>query len=353
MGVSTVARSPRGFLPAYRRAGNVAALPPEWRAKRDAFVARHEAQVRQNRELLWTKDGAPTRRHLALAVWARSPDPGRLSAWLRREGFAGLGGGAGLDGMRATTKTECPLCGKLVYTHAITRAMYAHGTPGSRCPGSGRTASEVRVGSGKGIGGLGGRGELFYTDPVPEDVAALSRWDRPLIRVPLETELAKGAGATSHTQDVDYFGFVAILTPKAYRDLNPSPDLEAVHWRVAGMVKATQTGGVTFGIPAIYVEIAGAVSGGGAWTPDAPVRLRVTGHEGRHRARMVGTLSGWNAAMPVAVITRGVRARSLTPAMLAGAEILPDSRSIAHILAADQPVAVVRRFRLAGTWYGN
>ena len=64
LGVSEVARSPRGFLAAYRKAKTFAKLPDEWKRKRAGFIARHM-------ELL---DGdQPTRRHLALIMWAYSP----------------------------------------------------------------------------------------------------------------------------------------------------------------------------------------------------------------------------------------------------------------------------------------
>ena len=75
-GVSKVARSARGFLAAYKRAGgDPDRLSDEWDRKREAFLARHAAQMRG--EPLWEADGTPTRRHLALIVWAWSP--GRLN----------------------------------------------------------------------------------------------------------------------------------------------------------------------------------------------------------------------------------------------------------------------------------
>lgn len=77
-GVSEVARSPSGFLPAYKRAGSAAKLPDAWRKKREAFIARHMAQVEQRYEPLWGPDGWPTRRHLALIMWAYSPAAGKL-----------------------------------------------------------------------------------------------------------------------------------------------------------------------------------------------------------------------------------------------------------------------------------
>jgi hypothetical protein len=78
--VSAVARSPRGFMRAYEKAGTWARLDPWWKARRNAFVARHMAQVRQNGEKLWkpSKSGAlqPSRRALALLMWGFMP-PGR------------------------------------------------------------------------------------------------------------------------------------------------------------------------------------------------------------------------------------------------------------------------------------
>jgi hypothetical protein len=65
-GVSATARGPRGFFPAWRRAGyDPRRLPEEWRAKRAAFAARHLAQYLAH----------PTeRRALALMVWAVDVD---------------------------------------------------------------------------------------------------------------------------------------------------------------------------------------------------------------------------------------------------------------------------------------
>lgn len=76
-GVSAVARSPHGFLSAYRRAGgDPSKLSPYWRRRRDNFLARHEAQRSKNREGLYEPNGRLTRRHLALIAWAWSPAPG-------------------------------------------------------------------------------------------------------------------------------------------------------------------------------------------------------------------------------------------------------------------------------------
>jgi hypothetical protein len=91
-GVSAVGRSRRGFLTWYRRTrGRPAMMPEALQVERDGFVARHMAQLRnEGSGNGWEGEGsrsAPTRRHLALAVWAYSPSPRRLEAWLDREGF--------------------------------------------------------------------------------------------------------------------------------------------------------------------------------------------------------------------------------------------------------------------------
>jgi hypothetical protein len=78
LGVSEVARSERGFLTAYRKAGgSPARLSEWWRNRRDNFVKRHMAQLKAHGEPLWVA-GLPTRRHLALIMWAYSPTPSKL-----------------------------------------------------------------------------------------------------------------------------------------------------------------------------------------------------------------------------------------------------------------------------------
>jgi hypothetical protein len=66
-------------MTAYRRAGgDPNRLSEHWARKRDNFVSRHMAQVKAHGEPLW-QDGVPTRRHLALIMWAYSPSPARLA----------------------------------------------------------------------------------------------------------------------------------------------------------------------------------------------------------------------------------------------------------------------------------
>lgn len=78
-GVSAVARSSRGFLTAYKKAkGQVRNLSCEWRDKRRNFNARHVAQVKKNKEGLWRDDGLPTKRALALIMWAYHPEARKL-----------------------------------------------------------------------------------------------------------------------------------------------------------------------------------------------------------------------------------------------------------------------------------
>jgi len=84
-GVSEVARSPRGFLAAYRKAGGREnRLSDWWQNRRDNFVKRHMAQVKKRDEALWDDDGRPSRRHLALIAWAYTPDRVRLTRYLKR-----------------------------------------------------------------------------------------------------------------------------------------------------------------------------------------------------------------------------------------------------------------------------
>lgn len=65
LGVSLVARSPRGFLTAYKRAGgDHRRLSDYWIRRRDGFIARHLAQFRVDYGY---------RRWLALIAWAYMP----------------------------------------------------------------------------------------------------------------------------------------------------------------------------------------------------------------------------------------------------------------------------------------
>lgn len=65
LGVSEVARSPRGFLTAYKRAGgNRNNLSEAWRRKRHGFISRHLAQYKRGQY----------RRRLALIAWAYDPE---------------------------------------------------------------------------------------------------------------------------------------------------------------------------------------------------------------------------------------------------------------------------------------
>lgn len=77
LGVSKVARSPRGFLSAYKRAGgDPRRLSEYWRRRRDGFIRRHYAQVTKRHEKL-KRDGKYSRRALALIAWAWVPRGGR------------------------------------------------------------------------------------------------------------------------------------------------------------------------------------------------------------------------------------------------------------------------------------
>ena len=83
-GVSEVARMPTGFLGAYKRAGgDPDRLSMEWVVKREHFIRRHVANARANSEP-WFVKGKPTRRHLALLMWAYTPTPKKLAPYLAK-----------------------------------------------------------------------------------------------------------------------------------------------------------------------------------------------------------------------------------------------------------------------------
>ena len=88
-GVSAVARSPRGFVAAYKLAsGDWTAMGRDafsgelWETRRANFIARHMKQAKRGGEKFWTPSGFPTRRHLALIMWAYTPTPRRTAKWL-------------------------------------------------------------------------------------------------------------------------------------------------------------------------------------------------------------------------------------------------------------------------------
>jgi len=85
--VSEVARSPRGFLTAYKAVnGRSRDLDSYWVVKREGFVARHTAQVEVRGEPLFDVYGNPTRRHLAMIAWAFSPHPEKIANLAARLG---------------------------------------------------------------------------------------------------------------------------------------------------------------------------------------------------------------------------------------------------------------------------
>jgi len=98
-GVSEVARSRRGFMTAYKLAGGEPTLlgidhesGQHWTEKRRLFVNRHLGAARKREEKMWLKrkgEWIPSRRHLALIMWAYTPTPNRLGKWLRRRALEG------------------------------------------------------------------------------------------------------------------------------------------------------------------------------------------------------------------------------------------------------------------------
>lgn len=84
LGVSEVARSPRGFMTQYKIVnGKWESLDEYWQNRRNNFCARHLAQLENNNEDIWMVDKKtgltiPTRRHLALLMWAASPATSKM-----------------------------------------------------------------------------------------------------------------------------------------------------------------------------------------------------------------------------------------------------------------------------------
>ena len=90
-GVSDVARSHESPRAAYKLAsGDPYGMGRDrfsgqlWEDRRTNFIKRHVEQARRRREAFWTKSGHPTRRHLALMMWAYTPTPRKTLAWVNR-----------------------------------------------------------------------------------------------------------------------------------------------------------------------------------------------------------------------------------------------------------------------------
>lgn len=92
-GVGDVVRSPRGFLAAYRLAQgqpHVMGTDPysgeNWSVRRHKYIERLLAAMTKDKYPNgWDDRGQPTRRHLALMLWAYTPTPRRFAAWLKAQ----------------------------------------------------------------------------------------------------------------------------------------------------------------------------------------------------------------------------------------------------------------------------
>ncbi|MCH9837236.1 hypothetical protein K0U83_16340 [bacterium] len=91
-GVSSIARSGRGFLSAYRVVSGEPAMlgfdphsKKHWTEVRRLSVNRFLSAARKGGEKMWLQRGGtitPSRRHLSLIMWAYTPTPNRLKQWL-------------------------------------------------------------------------------------------------------------------------------------------------------------------------------------------------------------------------------------------------------------------------------
>jgi hypothetical protein len=89
--VSLVARGKRrsrqtkkGFLQVWLKKESLDTLATKntsWKERRNGFIKRHL----KARGALWLRNGSPSKKHLALIAWGYSPDPKRLSDWLKTQ----------------------------------------------------------------------------------------------------------------------------------------------------------------------------------------------------------------------------------------------------------------------------
>jgi hypothetical protein len=117
-------------------------------------------------------------------------------------------------------------------------------------------------------------------------------------------DVARGAGNIPNSQDIDYFGFVVMMTPSAFLSL-AAPVVE-VRESKASLVEGLRAGAVAIAPPFLKVDFDG---------DGAPV---VDGHEGRHRMLAIQEVAG-DIEIPVHIFPRGKRARDVTEEMVAKA----------------------------------
>ena len=115
----------------------------------------------------------------------------------------------------------------------------------------------------------------------------------------------RGHGSTPKQLDLDYFGFTRPMTPEEFRRLvPPGVSNPATPEFISGAIAA----GEAVCPPFLLVE----------WLEEDKV-WQINGHEGRSRS--VAAPAG--VPMPVSILPLGIRARHLTPDMLA-AGFLPE-----------------------------
>jgi|APSaa5957512622_1039677.scaffolds.fasta_scaffold28825_3 hypothetical protein len=137
-----------------------------------------------------------------------------------------------------------------------------------------------------------------------------------------------GIGNVPINSNVNYLGFVVWMRPSDYLALNPPLHDDgkdnAYRWILQQVIK-----GKPIAPPWIDVKIVPDArmeyeADNPARTTGEPTRLKVIGHEGRHRMTIVMDLCGDDVLVPVPVFMPKWRARDLSPHMLLGATIERD-----------------------------
>jgi hypothetical protein len=112
-----------------------------------------------------------------------------------------------------------------------------------------------------------------------------------------------GLGAVPNNQSVSYFGFVAEMSPSTFLSLVTQADRSEDASRLQQLIKKK----AALGAPFLTVKINES-----EWLAGEPLRVRVTGHEGRGRMVAIKQLQG-DAPVPVHFFVQGgVRARDLS-----------------------------------------
>lgn len=117
----------------------------------------------------------------------------------------------------------------------------------------------------------------------------------------------RGLGATPNNGNVIYMGATAWIKPSKFREYATASDRSDTAKELEQLMRQ----GRATASPFLLIDIDGE--------PEAPIRVKVVGHEGRARSDAFKAIAG-DVPMPVHVFPKGLRARDLPDSFFAWIE---------------------------------